>query len=70
MTIGFFPKATLLLSFIGSIQFVLLYEPYVFIISIEDYVDRIDSLLRLRSDATKKHILNCFKTDEENAVKV
>ncbi|CAH1394723.1 unnamed protein product [Nezara viridula] len=70
MTIGFFVKTSLLPSFFSQILNLLFYSPYVLIISIEDYVDRIDSLLRLRFDTIKKHLLQCFEMDEKNAVKV
>ncbi|CAH1394722.1 unnamed protein product [Nezara viridula] len=70
LTIAFFIKAMLMPSFFIRILGLLFFSPYVLIISIEDCIDRINSLLRLRFDAIEQHLLQCFKMDGKNAVKV
>ncbi|CAH1394720.1 unnamed protein product [Nezara viridula] len=70
MTVAFFIKAPIMPPYMNSIQLLIFYAPYVFIVSIEDNVDRIDSLLRVRFDAIKKHLLECFEMDRKNAVNV
>ncbi|CAH1394721.1 unnamed protein product [Nezara viridula] len=70
MIIGFFIKAPIMPPYMNPIQLLIFYAPYVLIVSIEDNVDRIDSLLRLRFDVIKKHLLECFEMDSKNAVNV
>lgn len=70
LTLGYFLIASSTPNFFRWIQLLIFYSPYVLIISIEDIVDRINCLLRLRFDVIKKRLLRCFKMEEKRAVEV
>ncbi|CAH1394717.1 unnamed protein product [Nezara viridula] len=70
MTTGYFLKAPVMSSFFSFCQLFVLYSPYILIISIQDNVDRIAYLLRLRFQAIKKHLIHCFKMEAKKAVVV
>ncbi|KAE8573590.1 Gustatory receptor 138 [Halyomorpha halys] len=59
MIVAFILRVLAVPTFFGRFQIFLIYAPYVVIVSIEDIVDRIDSLILLRFNAITKYLLQC-----------
>nr|XP_014270979.1 putative gustatory receptor 28a [Halyomorpha halys] len=68
LTTAFFLKAPVMPNFMSCIKLLILYGPYLFIISVEDHVDRINSLLRLRFNAIKNQLLQCSRMGAKKGV--
>ncbi|KAE8573589.1 Gustatory receptor 139c [Halyomorpha halys] len=67
---AFLLRIILVRTFIGSIFLFIVYVPFILVVSIQDNIVRIGSLLRLRASAINQQIIRCFELEAKNAVTV
>nr|XP_014272570.1 uncharacterized protein LOC106678530 [Halyomorpha halys] len=70
LLVAFFLKAPTMPTFLSCIQLLILYAPYIHIISVEDIIDRIDSMLLLRFNALTMHLFQCTTMEAKKAANV
>ncbi|CAH1396846.1 unnamed protein product [Nezara viridula] len=68
LTGAYFLKVSAMPTFIECVKLLILYSPNILIISFEDNIDRIDSLILIRFQAIKQHLVECFRMEAMEAV--
>lgn len=68
LTVAYCLKSSIMHTLTQRIQLLILYAPYLLIISFQDNIDRISCMLRLRFNAIKRNLVECIRIESKKAV--